>query len=95
MTIAGDRISSTYSDNSTGFQTYSPGDTTLVQRLEEKNITINARPENDGSGSLISALVGWLPMLLILGVWIFLHAPDAVRLRAGHGFWQIEGQASD
>lgn len=71
VTIAGDRITGTYSDNSTGFQTYSPGDTTLVQRLEEKNVTINAKPENDGSGSLLSALLGWLPMLLILGVWIF------------------------
>jgi cell division protease FtsH len=71
VTIAGDRITGTYSDNSTSFQTYSPGDTQLVQRLEDKNVTINARPENDGSGSIFSMLIGWLPMLLILGVWIF------------------------
>nr|WP_295468201.1 ATP-dependent zinc metalloprotease FtsH [Mesorhizobium sp.] len=71
VTIAGDRITGTYSDSSTGFQTYSPGDPTLVQRLEDKNVTINARPENDGSGSIFSMLIGWLPMLLILGVWIF------------------------
>ncbi|ODT07489.1 MAG: cell division protein FtsH [Mesorhizobium sp. SCN 65-20] len=71
VTIAGDRISGTYIDNSTGFQTYSPGDTTLVSRLEEKNVTINARPENDGSGSIFSVLISWLPMILILGVWIF------------------------
>ena len=71
VTIAGDRISGTYSDNSSGFQTYSPGDPALVQRLEDKNVTINARPENDGSGSLVSALLGWLPILLLIGVWIF------------------------
>jgi cell division protease FtsH len=71
VTIAGDRITGTYSDNSTSFQTYSPGDPALVQRLEDKNVTINARPENDGSGSIFSMLIGWLPMLLILGVWIF------------------------
>ena len=71
VTIAGDRISGTYSDNSTGFQTYSPGDSTLVTRLEEKNVTINARPETDGSTSIFSMLLGWLPMILILGVWIF------------------------
>ncbi|MFH1793392.1 MAG: ATP-dependent zinc metalloprotease FtsH [Pseudomonadota bacterium] len=71
VTIAGDRITGTYSDSSAGFQTYSPGDPTLVQRLEDKNVTINARPENDGSGSIFSMLIGWLPMLLILGVWIF------------------------
>ncbi len=71
VTIAGDRISGTYIDNSTGFQTYSPGDSTLVQRLEDKGVTINARPENDGSGSIFSILLSWLPMILILGVWIF------------------------
>jgi cell division protease FtsH len=55
----------------TGFQTYSPGDPTLVSRLEEKGVTINARPETDGSGSIFSMLLGWLPMLLLIGVWIF------------------------
>jgi cell division protease FtsH len=71
VTIAGDRITGTYADNTTGFQTYSPGDPALVQRLEGKGVTITARPENDGSGSLLGILAGWLPMLLILGVWIF------------------------
>ena len=71
VTIAGDRISGTYIDNSAGFQTYSPGNSTLVQRLEDKGVTINARPENDGSGSIFSILLSWLPMILILGVWIF------------------------
>ncbi|ECB6741115.1 cell division protein FtsH, partial [Salmonella enterica subsp. enterica serovar Panama] len=71
VTIAGDRITGTYSDNTSGFQTYSPGDDSLVKRLEGKNIQINARPENDGSGSLMGVLLGWLPMLIILGVWIF------------------------
>ena len=42
-----------------------------MQRLEDKGVTINARPENDGSGSILSILLSWLPMILILGVWIF------------------------
>ena len=71
VTIAGDRITGTYIDNSTGFQTYSPGDPTLVTRLEEKNVTINARPETDGTNSIFGYLISWLPMVLILGVWIF------------------------
>src|SRR5690606_9571264 len=49
VTIAGNRITGTYSDNRMTFQTYSPGDTSLVQRLESKKVTINARPESDGS----------------------------------------------
>jgi len=71
VTIAGDRITGTYVDNGTGFQTYSPGDPTLVSRLEERGVTINARPETDGSNSILGYLISWLPMILILGVWIF------------------------
>ncbi|MBO6717567.1 MAG: ATP-dependent zinc metalloprotease FtsH [Rhizobiaceae bacterium] len=71
VTITGDRITGTYSDSNVGFQTYSPGDTTLVQRLEDRGVTINVRPESDGSNSIFGYLISWLPMLLILGVWIF------------------------
>jgi cell division protease FtsH len=71
VTIAGSRISGSYGDAGSGFQTYSPGDATLVQRLEDKGVTINARPETDGSNSLFGYLISWLPMILILGVWIF------------------------
>src|SRR6201991_450690 len=71
VVISGDRITGTYIDNATGFQTYSPGDANLVQRLEEKGVTITARPETDGSNSIFGYLISWLPMVLILGVWIF------------------------
>jgi cell division protease FtsH len=71
VTIAGERITGTYVDNGTAFQTYSPGDPTLVSRLEERGVTINARPETDGSNSILGYLISWLPMILILGVWIF------------------------
>ena len=71
VTIAGERITGSYVDSSVGFQTYSPGDPTLVSRLEEKGVVINARPESDGSNSIFGYLISWLPMILILGVWIF------------------------
>ncbi len=71
VTISGERITGDYVDSSTGFQTYSPGDSTLVARLEERGVTINARPESDGSNSIFGYLLSWLPMILILGVWIF------------------------
>ncbi|MEX0406260.1 ATP-dependent zinc metalloprotease FtsH [Aquibium sp. LZ166] len=71
VTIAGERITGTYTDNGAGFQTYSPGDPSLVSRLEDRGVTINARPENDGSNSIFGYLISWLPMILILGVWIF------------------------
>lgn len=71
VTIAGDRIIGTYGDTGVTFQTYSPGDTGLVARLEERGVEIRARPESDGSNSLTSVLLSWLPMIIILGVWIF------------------------
>ena len=71
VTISGERITGTYGDNGSGFQTYAPKDNNLVPRLEERNITINARPESESSGSLTSAILSWLPMIIILGVWIF------------------------
>ncbi|WP_274423084.1 ATP-dependent zinc metalloprotease FtsH [Chelativorans sp. YIM 93263] len=71
VTITGDKITGTYTDNSTPFQTYSPGDSTLVERLENRNVTINAQPENDGSNSILGYFISWLPMILILAVWIF------------------------
>jgi cell division protease FtsH len=72
VTIAGQKITGTYLDNNQSFSTYAPpGDGNLVQQLEQKGVKITARPENDGSSSLFSILLSWLPMILILGVWIF------------------------
>ncbi|TGV30902.1 cell division protein FtsH, partial [bacterium M00.F.Ca.ET.168.01.1.1] len=70
VTIAGARVFGNYTDNANGFQTYSPGDPSLVSRLQDKNVTITAKPETDGSNSLFGYLISWLPMILILGVWI-------------------------
>jgi cell division protease FtsH len=71
VTIVGERISGNYTDSATGFQTYSPGDAGLIDRLNERNVSITARPEVDSSNTLVGYLISWLPILLILGVWIF------------------------
>ncbi len=51
-----------------------------------KNIVISARPESDGSNSLVSILVSWLPMLIILGVWIFFMRQMQGGSRGAMGF---------
>ena len=84
--IQGDRIVGTYLDNATSFSTYSPGDPDLVRRLEEKNVVIAARPMTDGSTSLIGILVSWLPMIIILGVWIFFMRQMQGGSRGAMGF---------
>jgi cell division protease FtsH len=86
VTITGQRISGTFADNGSTFQTYSPGDTGLVSRLESKDVAITARPETDGSSSLIGILLSWLPMILILGVWIFFMRQMQGGSRGAMGF---------
>src|SRR5439155_512021 len=53
-----------------GFKTFAPEDPDLVKMLREKNVTIDARPE-DAEPWYFVALVQWAPMLLLVGVWIF------------------------
>ncbi len=84
--IQGDRIVGTYLDNGSSFATYSPGDPDLVRRLESKNVVIAARPLTDGSSSLIGILISWLPMIIILGVWIFFMRQMQGGSRGAMGF---------
>ncbi|SKA14356.1 ATP-dependent zinc metalloprotease FtsH [Consotaella salsifontis] len=72
VTIQGQRISGSYTDGASPFQTYSPGDPQLVSRLESKNVQISASPPSDNTNPIWSMLLSFGPILLILGVWIFL-----------------------
>ncbi len=71
VTISGHEITGHYTDNRT-FSTYAPNDPTLVQNLYRKNVSITARPPNDGNSWLVTLLVNGLPLIAFLGVWIFL-----------------------
>jgi cell division protease FtsH len=86
VTIMGERISGVYTENGSAFQTYSPGDTGMVQRLENANVAITARPEVDSSNTLFGYLISWLPILLILGVWIFFMRQMQGGSRGAMGF---------
>ncbi|MBN9319434.1 MAG: ATP-dependent zinc metalloprotease FtsH [Caulobacterales bacterium] len=70
VVISGPQISGVYA-NGGSFQTYAPEDPELVNRLEERGVTITAKPPSEGGQSLIGMLISWLPMFLILAVWIF------------------------
>jgi len=52
------------------FQTYAPRDAGYIDKLEAKGVTITAKPAGENF-SLIGALISWFPMLLILGIWLF------------------------
>ncbi|WP_321501568.1 ATP-dependent zinc metalloprotease FtsH [Breoghania sp.] len=52
------------------FQTYAPENEQYVDILRSKGVNVTAKPRAEGF-SLISTLISALPMLLILGIWIF------------------------
>ena len=52
----------------------------------KRTLLISARPESDGSNSLVSILLSWLPMLVILGVWIFFMRQMQGGSRGAMGF---------
>ena len=53
------------------FHTYAPNDTTLIDKLTQKGVIISAKPEEEEVPSLFGIILSWLPMIIILGVWIF------------------------
>ena len=67
--IQGSDISGKLKDGKT-FKTYAPEYPDLVAKLRENNVKITAEPISDGM-SWGSILISWLPMVLIIGVWIF------------------------
>lgn len=53
------------------FSSFAPDDPTMVARLTDNNVRIQASPSDDGQFSLMGMLVGWLPFLVLIGVWVF------------------------
>lgn len=71
VVIQGPEISGTFTDGRS-FQTYSPNDPSLVQRLYGKGVAITAKPLTDNVPWFVSLLISWLPFIALIGVWIFL-----------------------
>jgi cell division protease FtsH len=68
VTIQGNEIKGTLV-NGKLFDSYTPDDPKLVERLTAKNVSIIAKPK-DESPWYLSALISWIPMLLLIGVWV-------------------------
>ena len=67
--IKGNNIEGIMSDGST-FNTYTPNDPNLVEKLTSKGVSITATPQEDKMPSLLGVLLSWFPMLLLIGVWV-------------------------
>jgi cell division protease FtsH len=67
VTIQGDHISGESAQGP--FKTYAPEDPELISLLRQKGVKIVAKPEEDSSW--FQVFLSWVPMLLLIGVWIF------------------------
>ncbi|MEA3279166.1 MAG: ATP-dependent metallopeptidase FtsH/Yme1/Tma family protein, partial [Thermodesulfobacteriota bacterium] len=66
--------------NRNRFKVFAPQDTDLIKILRQKDVAINAKPPAE-SPWYISVLVSWLPMIVLIGIWIFFMK----QMQAGGG----------
>jgi len=81
VTIEGKEIRGVLPDKQEVFYTYIPeGDNELISLLRKSGVRISVKPHEENPWYL-SLLVSWLPMLLLIGVWIFFMR----QMQAGSG----------
>ena len=70
ITITGQALKGKLSDDK-AFVSYAPAESGLVSALKDKNVKIIAQPEAPEGFSFGSMLLSWLPMIILVGLWIF------------------------
>lgn len=65
-----DRLITGTFQNGEQFETFAPDDNELVKMLREHNVQIYAKPPEQNPWYL-QILISWLPMILLIGIWIF------------------------
>jgi len=85
--FTGNRARGTFADTGSIFQTYAPViDDSLMNKLQDKNVQVSVRPETDSSNGIFGYLINLLPILLIIGVWLFLMRQMQGGSRGAMGF---------
>jgi cell division protease FtsH len=77
VTIQGDNIAGVSAQGP--FKTFAPKDPELIKLLRSKGVKISAKPEENSSW--VQVFLSWIPMLLLIGVWIFFMR----QMQAGGG----------
>jgi len=85
VTIEGNAVSGTLR-NGVAFNTYTPDDPQLVQRLTDQGVRITAAPE-ESINPVLGMLLSWLPFIVIVAVWIiFMRQMQGGAGRGAMGF---------
>lgn len=79
VTMQGESITGKL-NNGKNFKTYAPKDASIIQILKDKGVRIASKPVED-SPWYMNVLISWVPMLLLIGVWIFFMR----QMQAGGG----------
>ncbi|WP_413154434.1 ATP-dependent zinc metalloprotease FtsH [Bartonella sp. cb54] len=66
--------------------TYAPRDPNLIQKLESKNVNVKAIPESSSNSIFLNLLFSLLPVIIIVGVWIFFMRQMQSGSRGAMGF---------
>jgi cell division protease FtsH len=77
--LQGEEVTGEQEDGKT-FKSYAPPDPDLIKTLQAKKVEITAKPRED-SPWYTTLLVSWLPMLVLIGIWIFFMR----QMQAGGG----------
>jgi len=56
--------------NGEEYKSFAPNDATLIETLRNNGVAIKASPPAESSW-LMSIVISWLPMIVLIGVWIF------------------------
>lgn len=68
------------------FYTYLPQYPNLVEKLQEKNVEVNALPLVSKSDRIIGGIFGWLPFIIMVALWIFFARGMASSSNRALGF---------
>lgn len=69
VTIQGKNIFGVFQDGKE-FKTYAPDDPELIRLMRNHNVKIEAKPEEESS-FWQNIFISWLPVLFLIGIWIF------------------------
>ncbi len=69
VVLQGEEITGEQKDGG-AFKSFAPGDPDLVKLLQQKGVEITAKPKDDNPW-YSTLLISWLPMLVLVGIWIF------------------------
>lgn len=85
VTIQGQKLTGHTADHRI-ISTYAPRDPALVQKLEDRKVNVKAVPESSGNSILLNLLFSLLPVIIIVGAWIFFMRQMQNGSRGAMGF---------